>query len=129
MPAIDEPSESWNQRWRPMDDHDSLPLGINRNELRLLSRGTLPELLRHAGDGARFAFDEFFYGQIRNPRTRKNYLHSLRVFSDWCGQRGLDLVQVMPADVGRFLDGLDVAVPTRKLHLAALRRFFDELVL
>jgi site-specific recombinase XerD len=89
----------------------------------------LPELVRAAGDIARFAFEEFFHGQIRNPHTRKNYLHTLRIFSTWCDQRGIELRRVSPADVGRFLDGLNVAIPTRKLHLAALRRFFDELVL
>jgi site-specific recombinase XerD len=41
----------------------------------------------------------------------------------------LDLIRVTPADVAKFLDGLPVALPTRKLHLAALRRFFDALVL
>lgn len=35
----------------------------------------------------------------------------------------------MPGDLGRYLDSLTVAPPTRTLHLAALRRFFDELVL
>lgn len=89
----------------------------------------MPSLVSQAGDAARFAFEEFFHGQIRNPHTRKAYLHALRVFSDWCHQRGIELVRVMPGHVGRYLDALDVAVPTRKVHLAALRRFFDELVM
>lgn len=38
-------------------------------------------------------------------------------------------MQVTPGQVGRYLDSLPVAVPTRKVHLSALRRFFDELVL
>lgn len=53
----------------------------------------------------------------------------MRLFSDWCQQRALELIRVTPEDVTRFLDGLSVASPTRKLHLAALRRFFDALVL
>jgi integrase/recombinase XerD len=82
-----------------------------------------------AGNSARFAFEEFFYGQIRNPFTRKAYLRAVRVFARWCEERELELVQVMPADVGRHLDELPLAPPTRKLHLAALRQFFDQLVL
>lgn len=82
-----------------------------------------------AGNSARFAFEEFFHGQIRNPLTRKAYLRAVRVFARWCEDRGVELVRVMPADVGRHLDELPLAPPTRKLHLSALRRFFDQLVL
>jgi site-specific recombinase XerD len=89
----------------------------------------LPALVREAGGAARFAFEEFLHGQIRNPSTRKAYLHTVRLFSDWSSAAGLDLIRVTPADVAKFLDGLPVALPTRKLHLAALRRFFDALVL
>jgi site-specific recombinase XerD len=89
----------------------------------------LPAIIEQAGPAARFAFEEFFYGRIRNPYTRRAYLHAVRKFSAWCGLRGLELGRVTPADVGRHLDSLPVALPTRKLHLAALRQFFDELVL
>lgn len=89
----------------------------------------IPAVILNAGGAARFTFEEFFQGQIRNPFTRKAYLHSVRLFSDWCQGRGLELVRVTPADVGRFLDSLPVALPTKKLHLAALRRFFDALVM
>jgi site-specific recombinase XerD len=89
----------------------------------------LPAVIGQAGPAARFAFEEFFYGRIRNPFTRRAYLYAVRQFSAWCLERKLDLVQVTPADVGRHLDALPVGLPTRKLHLAALRRFFDELVM
>ena len=88
----------------------------------------VPELVGKAGSAARFAFDAFFQARIRNRFTRKAYLHAVRQFSAWCSERGLDLARVIPGDVGRYLDSLPVAPPTRKLHLAALRRFFDELV-
>lgn len=90
---------------------------------------TLPEVIRRAGDAARFAFEEFLFGRIRNPYTRKAYLHAVRRFSEWCRLQERELVQITPGEVGRYLDGLPVSLPTRKLHLAALRRFFDELVL
>ena len=89
----------------------------------------LPTLLSESGAAGRFAFEEFLHGQIRNPHTRKAYLHAVRSFSRWCEQRVLELTRVAPADVGRYLDAMPVAAPTRKLHLAALRRFFDALVL
>jgi len=54
------------------------------------------------------------------------YLHALRVFSDWCQERGIELVHVMPGHVGRYLSALDVAVPTRKVHLSALRVGCDQ---
>ncbi len=89
----------------------------------------MPAWVAAAGGGSRFAFEEFLYGQIRNPFTRRAYLRAVRRFAQWCDCRGLELVRVMPADVAQHLDALGVAAPTRKLHLAALRRFFDRLVL
>jgi len=89
----------------------------------------LPAIIEQAGPAARFAFEEFFYGRIRNPYTRRAYLHAVRQFSAYCQARGLELPRVTPADVGRHLEALSVALPTRKLHLPALRQFFDELVL
>ncbi len=109
------------QRW--------LPAARAVTELVRQETKEVPAWIAQAGDAARFAFEEFFYGRIRNPHTRKAYLHALRVFSKWCTNQGIDLVQVTPGQVGRYLDSLTVAVPTRKLHLSALRRFFDELVL
>jgi site-specific recombinase XerD len=91
--------------------------------------GNVSPWVAAAGPAARFAFDEFFHGQIRNPFTRKVYLRAVRVLADWCQNRGLELNHVTPADVGRHLDELSVAPPTRKLHLSALRRFFDQLVI
>ena len=58
----------------------------------------MPELIRDAGGAARFAFEEFIHGQIRNPFTRKAYLHAVRRFSEWCAGRRLDLVRITPAE-------------------------------
>jgi integrase/recombinase XerD len=112
-----------------MDERQQFPATVRQPTSASEEAIPLPALIRDAGRAARFAFEEFLHGQIRNPSTRKAYLHSIRQFSDWCAAHGLELIQVTPADVARFLDGLPVAVPTRKLHLAALRRFFDGLVL
>ena len=55
-------------------------------------------------------------------------MHAVRKFLAWVEDRGLELPRVSPGDVGEYLEGLELATPTKKLHLAALRRFFDRLV-
>ncbi len=112
-----------------MAGEDGLQLNGPCSELVERQDAELPMLIRDAGTAARFAFEEFLHGKIRNRFTRKAYLHAVKRFSDWCAERQLDLVRVAPADVGRYLDAMMVSTPTRKLHLAALRRFFDELVM
>jgi site-specific recombinase XerD len=112
-----------------MLSQSKLRVGGHSTELTKTQDTDLPELIRDAGAAARFAFEEFLHGKIRNRFTRKAYLHAVKRFSDWCVERQIDLVRITPADVGRYLDSMTVSTPTRKLHLAALRRFFDELVM
>lgn len=112
-----------------MQSESRLRLACHSTELRQIQDAELPELIRDAGGAARFAFEEFLHGKIRSRFTRKAYLHAVKQFSKWCAGRQLELVQITPADVGRYLDSMTVSTPTRKLHLAALRRFFDELVM
>ena len=88
----------------------------------------LPRLIAEAGPAAAFAWDEFFSGQLRNPHTRVAYLRSVRTFLGWLEERGVNLSQVSPGLVGSYLDQLDLSPPSKKLVLAALRRFFDALV-
>ena len=87
-----------------------------------------PAIVKAAGKAAEFAWEEFFQAELANAHTRKNYMHAVRQFLAWVEGRGLELPRITPADVGEYLQGLDLAVPTKKLHLAALRRFFDRLV-
>ena len=54
-----------------------------------------------AGGAARFAWDEFFQGEIRNEHTRKAYTLAVRRFLDWCEARGADLVNISPGMVGQ----------------------------
>ncbi len=88
----------------------------------------LPALIRDAGKAAHFAYQEFFYGKLRNPHTRVAYERAVRRFLAWCQDKGLELQQISPAAVGRYLDEHPGAVPSKKLTLAALRHFFDGLV-
>jgi integrase/recombinase XerD len=41
---------------------------------------SLPELVERAGGAARFAWEEFFQGEIANTHTRKNYIHAVGKF-------------------------------------------------
>ena len=65
-----------------MEIEDKLPLTGHCTELMQCQDAELPELIRDAGGAARFAFEEFIHGQIRNPYTRKAYLHAVRRFSE-----------------------------------------------
>ena len=55
--------------------------------------GELPELVAKGGAGARFAYEEFFYGRLRNPHTRKAYPFAVHEFLGRCEQLGIDLPQ------------------------------------
>jgi site-specific recombinase XerD len=85
-------------------------------------------LIERAGGAARFAWDEFFYAEHHNPNTQKAYMAAVRRFLAWCDDQGVDLVAVMPGQVGQYLTALDGSIAKKKLHLAALRGFFDRLV-
>lgn len=87
-----------------------------------------PAIVKAAGKTAEFAWEEFFQAEIANAHTRKNYMHAVRQFLTWVEARNLELTRIAPGDVGEYLQYLDLAIPTKKLHLAALRRFFDRLV-
>jgi integrase/recombinase XerD len=85
-----------------------------------------PKLINQAGDAPRNAWHDFF-GTIQNDYTRKAYEHAVRRFLDWLPS-DFGPEQIRPAMVGRYIAKHAGSVPTRKLHLAALRKFFDLLV-
>lgn len=87
-------------------------------------------LLSSAAQGEPFrrATDDFFAGLIGNDHTRRAYLRAVRDFARWAQAAGLEWHRVSTGDVARYLRTLDCSIPTRKLRLAALRRYFDHLV-
>jgi len=89
----------------------------------------MPATIEAHGPAARFAWEEFFRGEIRNDYTRRNYLHAVRRFLSWTEAHGIELARIAPAHVGAYLDESTASAPTKKLHLAAIRAFFDRLVL
>jgi hypothetical protein len=42
-----------------------------------------PTIVKAAGKGAEFAWEEFFAGELPNAHTRKNYMHAVQQFLDW----------------------------------------------
>lgn len=72
---------------------------------------------------------EFFVASIRNTNTRRAYARAVSDFSDWCRLQGLtDVRQVRPAHVAAYVERLQLAPPSVKQRLAALRMLFDRLV-
>jgi integrase/recombinase XerD len=88
----------------------------------------LPLLIRKYGTAAETAWHDFFSGQIPNNNTRAAYTRALVRFLDWCDQHGRDLQRVMPGDVGDYFRQHPGSTSTKKVHLAALRKFFNLLV-
>ncbi len=89
----------------------------------------VPPLVAQAGNGARFAWDEWFSAEMRNPHTKRAYGHAVRQFLGWCEAHTLALRDITPGSVGTYYNELDVSTPTKNQHLSALRCFFDRLVL
>lgn len=112
-----------------------------------------PAIIERAGGNARFAYDEFFRAAIENTKTREAYRRAVHRFLRCCDERGLELQQISPGDVGEYLKKLRTedrvlvrrrkdgevlherpgparaaSIAMKKLHLAALRHFFDALV-
>jgi site-specific recombinase XerC len=76
-------------------------------------------------------FFGFFTANIRNKNTRRAYYKAACRFSDWCEGRGLgSLAEVKPLHVAAYVEALqgELAKPSVKQHLAALRMLFDWLV-
>jgi integrase/recombinase XerD len=107
---------------------DTKDLTIPRNIVpKELSEGELlPAVIARAGRASRNAWEDFF-STIQNRHTRAAYEYAIRRFMAWLPQ-DLAPEQIRPAMVGRYFSEHTGSIPTQKLHLAALRAFFDLLV-
>ncbi|HLJ97970.1 MAG TPA: site-specific integrase [Gemmataceae bacterium] len=88
-----------------------------------------PRLIAEAGTAAGFAWDEFFNASIRNPHTRTAYRRAVKLFLRWAEPQAVPLAKITPGMVGMYFNQLQGSPAKRKLHLAALRAFFDALVI
>jgi site-specific recombinase XerD len=93
------------------------------------AKAAAPAVVERAGGAARFAWDEFFYAEHRNPHTQKAYQRAVRRFLAWVENEGVELPAVTPRMVGDYLsEDLGGSPSKQNLHLAAVRGFFDRLV-
>jgi site-specific recombinase XerD len=98
-----------------------------------LTRGEpsgVPVVVLAAGKKAGLRFLEFFTANIRNPNTRRAYHRACLDFFRWCELGGLALDQIGPVHVAAYIErlGKDLARPSVKQSLAAIRMLFDWLV-
>jgi site-specific recombinase XerC len=99
----------------------------------LSSRSTMrvPSLVAAAGERASMRFLEFFAANIRNPHTRRAYYRAAEEFLAWCASAGVpSIAAVQPVHVAAWIEAAtrDLAAPSVKQRLAALRHLFDWLV-
>jgi len=90
-----------------------------------------PGLIARAGENAARRFVEYFTANIRNPNTRAAYAQAVSRFCGWAEARGLDLGRLNPVIVAAYVEelGTELAPPSVKQHLAAIRMLFDWLVI
>ena len=110
-----------------MSSGELVPVGKSQALARGDSRG-LPAIVVQAGVAAETAWGDFFDGTLANGHTRVAYKRAVRGFLAWAQGEGRALHQITAGDVGRYLRQHPGSLPTKKQHIAALRRFFDLLV-
>ncbi len=105
------------------------PVDVSPTEQTEADRA-VPSIVNQSGNAAVFAWNEFVFGSIRNKGTRQAYRFAIEQFCQWCERQGLLLQEVAPAHVGKYFDQLaGYAAATKKIHLSALRQFFNQLVM
>jgi site-specific recombinase XerD len=90
----------------------------------------VPAVVTAAGAKATRRYIEFFTAELRNPRTRRAYAGAIGKFFTWCAHHRLTLEGVGPVHVAAFVEqlGREIAAPSVKQHLAAVRMFYNFLV-
>src|SRR5271170_5970874 len=90
----------------------------------------LPAAFLAHGERTSRRFIEFFTASIRNRNTRTSYARAVKQFFDWCDVHRLDLDDIEPIAISAYIEllGTEMAKPSVKQHLAAIRQLFDYLV-
>jgi integrase/recombinase XerD len=90
----------------------------------------VPSPIARAGESAARRYLEFFTANIRNPNTRAAYGVAVERFFAWCDRYGWTLEQLEPMHLAAYVEqlGRELAAPSVKQHLAAIRVLFDWLV-
>ena len=87
----------------------------------------VPVLIAAADERASMRFLEFFAANIRNPHTRR----ATDEFLTWCASAGVPAIgAVQPVHVATWIEAgtRELAAPSVKQRLAAIRHLFDWLV-
>jgi site-specific recombinase XerC len=95
------------------------------------SLSSLPTLVAAAAERASMRFLEFFAANIRNPHTRRAYGRAADEFLAWCASAGVPAIgAVQPVHVATWIEAgtRELAAPSVKQRLAAIRHLFDWLV-
>src|SRR5580700_1341903 len=101
------------------------------NEFVPITSARLPTLAAASGDRAGIRFLEFFAANIRNPHTRRAYYRAADEFLAWCASVGVpSIAAVQPVHVATWIEAAtrELAAPSVKQRLAAIRHLFDWLV-
>src|SRR6516165_9101960 len=124
-----------HQRGVRFDDSPSLTDELAQRVLRQRSIDqseleTLPAIIRAQGERAGRRFIEFFTATIRNRNTRMAYARAVKRFFDRCDEHHLGLEDTEPIAIAAYIEelGSEIAKPSVKQHLAAIRQLFDYLV-
>ena len=102
-------------------------LPANRNTEIVLGKEEIavPVLVLNGGSNAKFAWEEFIYGEISNAHTRRAYGKAVSDLLKAADAAELSLAQVSPKFIRNHFDKMVGSVPTKKLRLSAVKRFFD----
>ena len=97
----------------------------------LRAPNVVPALIADLGDEAAWRYVEFFTANIRNPHTRRAYARACNRFFAWCEECGLMPAAIRPHYVATYIEQLqkEIAAPSVKQQLAAVRMLFDWLVI
>ena len=101
------------------------------NQLAPIGSASLPTLVAAAGERAGMRFLEFFAANIRNPHTRRAYARAADEFLAWCASAGVPSIgAIQPVHVATWIEAgaRELAAPSVKQRLAAIRHLFDWLV-
>ena len=101
------------------------------SELIILRSRAVPALVAAAGERASMRFLEFFAANIRNTHTRRAYARAADEFLAWCASAGVPSIgAVQPVHVATWIEAgtRELAAPSVKQRLAAIRHLFDWLV-
>jgi site-specific recombinase XerD len=108
-----------------------LQAAIPMSQLVPISSPLLPVLVAAAGERTSTRFLEFFAANIRNLHTRRAYYRATEEFLTWCASIGVpSIAAIQPVHVATWIEASmrELAAPSVKQRLAAIRHLFDWLV-